>query len=142
MTIAVDLGRKATKQTNKPFRCGILGQVWYLIVSIPDLCQLSYFELAKQKENVRDKFCKSILKVPIHTSNILARGDGGRFPFCFIYFTLCIKYWLNLTRMEAYRYLKQCYLILKYLDDCNRTTWATKVRNLLCRYGFEYVWLA
>ena len=25
------------------FRCGILGQVLYLIVSIPDLCRLSYF---------------------------------------------------------------------------------------------------
>ena len=23
--------------------CGILGQVWYLIVLIPDLCPLSYF---------------------------------------------------------------------------------------------------
>ena len=26
------------------FPCGILGQVWYLIVSIPDLCHLSYFK--------------------------------------------------------------------------------------------------
>ena len=25
------------------FQCGILGQLWYLIVSIPDLCRLSYF---------------------------------------------------------------------------------------------------
>ena len=25
------------------FPCGILGQVWYLIVSIPDLWPLSYF---------------------------------------------------------------------------------------------------
>ena len=25
------------------FACGIPGQVWYLIVSIPDLCHLSYF---------------------------------------------------------------------------------------------------
>ena len=25
------------------FPCGVLGQVWYLIVSIPDICQLSYF---------------------------------------------------------------------------------------------------
>ena len=24
--------------------CGILGQVWYLIISIPDLCCLSYFD--------------------------------------------------------------------------------------------------
>ena len=27
------------------FRCGILGQVWYLIVLIPDLCPLSYLNL-------------------------------------------------------------------------------------------------
>ena len=27
-----------------PSLCGILGQVWYLIVLIPDLCRLSYFE--------------------------------------------------------------------------------------------------
>ena len=26
---------------------GILGQVWYLIVSIPDCCHLSYFGIAK-----------------------------------------------------------------------------------------------
>ena len=26
------------------FPCGILGQVWYLIVSIPDLWRLSYFD--------------------------------------------------------------------------------------------------
>ena len=25
------------------FPCGILGQVWYLIVLIPDICRLSYF---------------------------------------------------------------------------------------------------
>ena len=29
------------------FPCGILGQVWYLIVSIPDLCHLSYFHAPK-----------------------------------------------------------------------------------------------
>ena len=27
------------------FPCGILGQVWYLIVSISDLCRLLYFEI-------------------------------------------------------------------------------------------------
>ena len=29
------------------FPCGILGQVWYLIVSFPDLCHLSYFDIKK-----------------------------------------------------------------------------------------------
>ena len=28
------------------FPCGILGQVWYLVVSIPDLCHLSYFNIS------------------------------------------------------------------------------------------------
>ena len=27
------------------FPCGILGQMWYLIVSIPDFCHLSYFAI-------------------------------------------------------------------------------------------------
>ena len=26
------------------FPCGILGQVWYLIVSFPDICHLSYYD--------------------------------------------------------------------------------------------------
>ena len=26
------------------FPCGILGQMWYLIVLFPDLCRLSYFD--------------------------------------------------------------------------------------------------
>ena len=30
------------------FPIGILGQVWYLIVSIPDLCTLTYFNLSKK----------------------------------------------------------------------------------------------
>ena len=27
------------------FICGVLGQGWYLIVSFPDLCHLSYFDI-------------------------------------------------------------------------------------------------
>ena len=27
------------------FPCGILGQVWFLIVSVPDLCRLSNFNI-------------------------------------------------------------------------------------------------
>ena len=27
------------------FPCGVLGQVWYLIVSIPDRCLLPYFDV-------------------------------------------------------------------------------------------------
>ena len=35
------------------FPCGILGQVWYLIVSIPDPCPLSYLEpLACEEDSI------------------------------------------------------------------------------------------
>ena len=33
-----------------PFPCCFLGQLWYLIVSIPDLCLLSYFQVPFQKQ--------------------------------------------------------------------------------------------
>ena len=36
------------------FPCGVLGQVWCLIVSIPDLCLLTYFATP---------FCKNFIKV-------------------------------------------------------------------------------
>ena len=36
--------RETTEFANKSLgSIGILGQVWYLIVSIPDLCTLTYF---------------------------------------------------------------------------------------------------
>ena len=33
-------------------KCGILGQVWYLLASIPDLCNLSYFNLTVKFEQL------------------------------------------------------------------------------------------
>ena len=36
------------------FPCGILGQVWYLIVLFPDLCCLSYFYKMKPSARALD----------------------------------------------------------------------------------------
>ena len=33
------------------FPCGILGQVWYMIVSTPDLCHLSYFDFHRSSSS-------------------------------------------------------------------------------------------
>ena len=35
------------------FPSGILGQVWYLIVTIPDLCRCLYFQLKINRENIQ-----------------------------------------------------------------------------------------
>ena len=43
--ILIDLGSRLwCLQWVCHFPIGILGQVWYLIVSIPDLCTFTYFE--------------------------------------------------------------------------------------------------
>ena len=35
-----------------------------------------------------------------------------------------------------------CYGMLKGLYDCSRVTWASNMKILLCKVGFEYVWNA
>ena len=50
------------------FPCGILGQVRYLIVLIPDLYHLSYFACEKQK--VQTSLCLRafVIKIPKHVT--------------------------------------------------------------------------
>ena len=38
-------------------------------------------------------------------------------------------------------YPKQCYIMLKRLDEAGHVTWVTHVKNLLYQYGFGYVWI-
>ena len=42
---------------------GILGQVWYLIVSIPDLCTITYFDctLTKEPQNYISHFVSYVV---------------------------------------------------------------------------------
>ena len=42
------------------FPIGILGQVWCLIVSIPDRCPLSYFEMKTYYHNCRSQAPRSV----------------------------------------------------------------------------------
>ena len=42
------------------FQYGVLGQVWYLIVSIPDLCLLSYFH-----RNLGFYILKHVVSLPL-----------------------------------------------------------------------------
>ena len=42
--------------SNFEFVIGILGQVWYLIVSIPDRCTLTYFATSFALQNMKSLF--------------------------------------------------------------------------------------
>ena len=43
--------------------------------------------------------------------------------------------------MPSHKYPKQCYNILKFLDDTGSNCWATKIRALLYKYGFSFIWI-
>ena len=47
------------------FTCGVLGQVWYLIVSIPDLCLLTYFEMNEIRVSTIMRLAKPNISVTI-----------------------------------------------------------------------------
>jgi len=75
-----------------------------------------------------DKFCKNILFERLTTCNntCLVLGEYGRLPLCTTYYINCIQYWCNLLTMPSHRYLKQCYNMLKPLDDAGRNCWVIK----------------
>ena len=45
------------------FLIGILGQVWYLIVSIPDLCTFTYFHLSVFAQYLKNKYIENKLEL-------------------------------------------------------------------------------
>ena len=63
------------------------------------------------------------------------------YPIFTDYYCKCVKYWISLTRMNNTRYPYHCYKMLRNLDNSGRTTWATKVKTILFKYGFGYVWV-
>ena len=93
-------------------------------------------------ESVQIKFCKSILKVGRSTCNNMVLGECGRVPLQFVYMTKAIKYWCRLLHLSNNRLPKQCYFMLKALDDSGRNTWATKIKNVLYQFGFGYTWIS
>jgi hypothetical protein len=93
-------------------------------------------------ESVHAKFCKFVIGVGNHVSNVAVLGECGRESLNISCHVRCIKYWCKLLYMSDDRYPKQCYYMLKSLDNVNRHTWVTDVKRLLFQYGFGYIWIA
>lgn len=100
------------------------------------------FDVADNIEKVHIGFCKYVLGVPSHTCTVAVLAETGRHPMYIHYYKRCIKYWLKLLNMPESRYPKACYTMLYSLDQQGRTTWASAIRQLLCKYGYQEVWEA
>ena len=59
------------------FPCGILGQEWYLIVLIPDLCHLSYFGTA-----LLQKYEDDLFPIAYASKKLLPMTQKGQHLLC------------------------------------------------------------
>ena len=100
------------------------------------------FEYSSVIEQVQNQFCKEFIGVNSTVNNSMALGECGRLPLCTIYHVKCITYWCKLLSMPNNRYPKNCYKMLKSQDDIGRVNWATKVKELLFKYGFGFIWMS
>ena len=83
---------------------------------------------------------KKFLCVDMRTPNDLIYKELNRYPITISSTVNCIRYWLKLVQMERHRLPYKAYRSLKELDDRDKNTWVSNVRNCLCMNGFAYVW--
>lgn len=98
------------------------------------------YECSQCIESIQVKFFKRILGVGMYTSDDAVMGEVGRYPVALYGYKRCIKYWFKLLKMNEQRLPKACYNMLKLYDENGKITWISKVRCLLEKFGFNYMW--
>jgi hypothetical protein len=91
-------------------------------------------------ENIHFKFCKQQIGVGIHTPNLAAIGECGRDRMYVLCYIKAIKYWLKLIALEEDCLLHSCYMLLYRNCLIGKTNWASKIKDILCMYGFGWAW--
>ena len=104
-------------------------------------CEVWGFYPAKGIEQVHKDFCKNVLKVKRTTMNEMIYRELGRVPLIVLRLCRIIKYWLKIIKSESCRLIKVLYNVQLYNTHGTRVNWVSKVRDLLCTYGFGEVWL-
>ena len=84
---------------------------------------------------------KKFLEVEMRTSNDLIYGETNRYLLFVNSAVRCIRYWLNVTRMDGSRLPCKSYRMLRGLDARGKRNWVSNVRCKLNQFGFGYVWL-
>ena len=80
------------------------------------------YEYSHNIGKVHIDFCKRMCCLNLNTADCFALSECGRYPLSVMYMIQCIKYWIKLTEIPTTRYPKQCYHILRRLDENGRKT--------------------
>ena len=94
----------------------------------------------KSVEKVHTFALKKLLNVSPRTPNDMVYGETGRFPLYVLSYTSCIKYWLRLTTMDTARLPGKAYNMLLSVHNSGQFSWASRVHQVLYKFGFGFVW--
>ena len=128
------LGDQSPKLFLKLFDCQIQpmlnydSEVWGLIADKRIIERIHLFAV------------KRLLNVSPRPPNALVYGETGRYPLYISTYTRCIKYWLNILRMQEDRIPLKSYKMLYNMHCNNKNNWASSVCFTLYRYGYGHVW--
>ena len=107
-------------------------------------CETWGFHKAEDIEKLHLYYLKRILNVRKSTVNYMVYFELGRLPMYVTRYVRMISYWLRLLDTDNC-ILKQLYedMYESSFDKPNdKLNWSCKIRDLLCKYGFNDVWLA
>ena len=90
-------------------------------------------------EKVHTFIFKKLLNVSPRTPSDMTSGETGRFPLYVHSYTVCIKYWLCLTRMDISRLPQKAYSMLLLVHDTEKFCWASQVHQVFYKFGFGCV---
>ncbi len=71
--------------------------------------KIDLVDSSSEIERIHLKFCKSLLNVPIKSSNVAVRSELGRMPLIIAIMKIVLKYYSRLEHMSNNRLLKQIY---------------------------------
>jgi len=102
------------------------------IFVLPILCYSSEiwgYDYSESIEKVHADLCKRVCCLHQNICNFLAISECVRTPISIVYMSGCVKYWAMLTQMQTHRYPKQCYNMLRTLDNVGVSLQTTSVSH-------------
>lgn len=97
------------------------------------------FTKSKELERIHLKFCKRILNVRVTSCSTGVYGELGRYPLYISRYIRIIKYWFKLLNTDNI-ILTSVYN--RSVSDMNNgaRNWVSQLKDMLCNYGFAYIW--
>ena len=103
-------------------------------------CEIWGCDIGNKIEDVQLKFCRMLLGVGSKTAKPTILGECGRHRLLVRCHLRVIKYWIKVIHLPNSTLIKACYDMLYLHCQRGRNNWASKVKHILYRIGYGYIW--